>query len=279
MRRATLLAIAGTGFLGSALGLITGFGGLWWMSDARTPTTPRVVEGFAQGVAVDAAPAAKRGRLALDQGWEARLHSLEQAHRDLAASLHRMENALEALESAAPESAAPAGATAATGAPSEAELEGLVMRMIERERTARAEERARLEEARVAEAAALNDGPYGAYNYRVNRVSRALALTPDQELAYHDLLAEYSQASATLTEQLQQEMVWDGVPGEEMQHRVHELLTRTAAIEAEMQREFALLLDDRQRRSLEELPPDLRQIAGPVVIADSDFRAVPSETR
>jgi hypothetical protein len=267
--------------LGSALGVLAGAGGAVYLLgaessnlDATLADGPRQSTGdqFAHRAAVAHLTRATVNRIAELGREQLTLAASLQAVR---AQLRTVRGELEAFRSA-PENGTEMHPRKTR---SDAEIEVLVMEILERDRQARAEARTRAEQQRVADTAKLSKGPYGAYNYQVNRMSRALDLTPEQETAYYDLLAAYSETSRLLSEQIQQELTWEGPSGDEMHHRIHELLTRTAEIETEMEREFQLLLDDRQRTRLQGLPPELRRIGSPIVIADSDFDAATPMTR
>jgi hypothetical protein len=263
----SLLPIAVTAFLGTALGLMVGAGHRSG-ADSAAQAEPTVVDSHLREAGRDG-PTSTEGSNGRDLAGD--LVALSQRQQVLVESVTAMRAEIAALRSALATNAHPGP----TPMRSNAELEALILDVVEHARELQAEARARAVEEEIAEAQALRQGPYGSYNYRVNRVSQALALTADQERAYYDLLTTYTDAADAVSAELQQELAWSGEGGAAVQHRIHALLTRTAELEAALQQEFAQVLDAEQRAQLETLGPEVRQLGGPMVVADSDFSEPP----
>ena len=128
--------------------------------------------------------------------------------RGLADELRRLDAAQAALATRMDESAAaavvPAVANAGSASPASAlsrsDLKALVFAAIEEDRKVRQGEqqqqrdemRQRMDERRK-EMAALGEGPYDRFNFKVNSMAKALELTDAQKQAYYELSKQYSE--------------------------------------------------------------------------------------
>lgn len=233
---------------------------------------PRADADTGPAAAVLASAPASADRAAPDTDRQDRFEREQRRQADVLRALHAELGALRAAVASASQSRSD---PAVAPLPSTDALEALVIEVVQREREAAAAEATRRNQAQVAETAALSEGPYGAYNYRVNRMSRDLDLRPDQETAYYELLTDFATRADALQGQLQQELAWDGVGVEETQQRIHQMLARSAALDAEMEQALTALLDPAQRQRFEALPPDRRGLGNPLAIAASDFEPRP----
>jgi hypothetical protein len=263
-----------TGMLGSMIGLLVGAVGVIALTSAGVLNLDFVRETHSTGVAITEAGGRAEAEVSHTAALRDRIAALESAHNKLADALRTLHSELEGLRTAKAAGNPPTNASVSNQDQLQlVEIEAIVHDVLEQKRLAQEEARARLEDERRTETAELSEGPYGAYNYQVNRMSRALQLTSNQGAAYYQLLIAYAEESASVTQQIQQELAWDSTPGEEMQHRIHALLTRTTEIESKMQEEFSSLLQDWQVSLLDAMPPEQRGFGGPIVIAESDLRS------
>lgn len=262
-----------TGILGSMIGLFVGAVAVIALTSAGVLDLDFEGEPHSTAVAITKAGSGAEAEVSHTAALQDRIAALERAHSKLADSLRTLHSELEVLRTTKAVGNPPTDASVSNQNQSQlVEVQAIVRDILDQERLEQEEDRARLEDERRTETAALSEGPYGAYNYQVNRISQALRLTSDQEAAYYQLLISYAEESAAVTKQIQQELAWDSNPGEEMQHRIHALLTRTTDIESKMQEEFSLLLQDWQVSLLDAMPPEQRSFGGPTVIAESDLR-------
>jgi len=72
------------------------------------------------------------------------------------------------------------------------DLRNFVQQVIQEEREERRQEEQRKFKERQDELAALTNGPYGQFNFRVNTLGKRLGLSDPQKQRYHELLADYS---------------------------------------------------------------------------------------
>src|SRR6185503_480078 len=85
-----------------------------------------------------------------------------------------------------------AGRALASLASGDEDLRSFVHQVIQEEREERQQEEQRRFKERQDELAALQNGPYGQFNFRVNTMAKRLGLNDAQKGRYHELLADYS---------------------------------------------------------------------------------------
>lgn len=130
-----------------------------------------------------------------------------------------------------------------------AALRDFVVEVIGQERVER-EERARQQANRAREEEmALHQGPYGKYNYRINKIGKKLGLDDWQRQRYHQLLTRYGAERQRVREEAATARQSSPAPDASL------VSTRLEELNAEFDRDFATVLDREQQELYEALPP------------------------
>ncbi len=136
----------------------------------------------------------------------------------------------------------------------EGEVRDYVMGLIQHERSERERRRHENVQRRRQEERELREGPYGKYNYRINKMAKKLNLTDWQKDNYNNLLKRYGDERARIRKERHDPERLKGLKGEQIVTHFKTVEKDLDNLNTQFDQEFGGILDAGQREAYNELP-------------------------